>query len=375
MPQQPCISSDSHIVEPAHIYDGLFERFGEEAPRILADPAGKRGPYMVVGEKRMPIGRFGIAGHDANDADTDALIAKGYGAFRPGVLDPAERLKDQDIDGVRAEVIYPSLGMLTGAARNPALSLLLAQRYNDWLAEYTGHAPDRLIGAASIPLRDVADGVRELERAAGLGLRGAVIWCTAPRDLPYSDPAYEPFWAAAADARMPVTFHIFTGADGMQMLLPTEWDAVAHYALAHTAAAVTLAQLTTGGVLERHPALRVVQAEFDAGWLAHFLNRLDFAVHRTVGHPAQKLPLTPSEYFRRQCYATFEDDAIAVQLREQIGVERLMWGNDYPHHDSLWPESQQVLDTLFDGVADADRRRMTYENVAELYGLAVPAAG
>lgn len=372
MTAQPCISADSHIVEPAHIYDGLVARFGEQAPQILPDPAGKRGPYMVVGDKRMPIGRFGIAGHDANDPDTDKLISKGYGAFRAGVLDPAERLKDQDIDGVLAEVIYPSLCMLTGAAEDAALSLEIARRYNDWLAGYCSHAPQRLIGAASIPLRNVRDGVQELERAAQLGLRGAVIWCTAPGERPYSDPAYDPFWAAAAAAGMPVTFHIFTGADGMQMRLPADWDPVLHYALSHTAAEVTLATLLTSGVLERHPNLRVVAAEFDTGWVAHFLARLDFAVHRTVGHPAQKLPLTPAEYFRRQVYITFEDDEIGVQTRAFIGVERMMWGNDYPHHDSLWPESQPTLDRMFAGVSEADRRRMTLENVCALYGIPLP---
>lgn len=370
---QPCISADSHIVEPAHLYEGLEERFGERAPRILPDPEGKRGPYMVVGSKRMPIGRFGIAGHDANDPDINKLIAKGYGGFRPGVLDPAERLKDQDDDGVLAEVIYPSLGMLTGAVEDPALSLLLSQRYNDWLTEYCSHAPQRLIGTASIGLRDIDAGVRELQRAAKLGLRGVVIWCTAPAARPYSDPAYDPFWAAAAEAAMPVTFHIFTGADGMQMRLPADWDPVLHYTLAQTASAVTLATLITSGVLERHPGLRVVSAEFDTGWLAHFLERLDFAVHRTVGHPAQKLPLTPSEYFRRQCYGTFEDDQIGVNTRELIGVDRLMWGNDYPHHDSLWPESQNVLDRLFQDVPEPDRRRMTLENVARLYNVQVPS--
>ncbi len=369
---KPCISADSHIVEPAHIYDGLVAKYGEQAPQIVPDPQGKRGPYMVVGSKRMPIGRFGIAGHDANDPDTDKLIARGYGAFRPGVLDPAERLKDQAIDGVSAEVIYPSLCMLTGAAEDPALSLEVARRYNDWLAGYCGHAPDRLIGAASIPLRNVQDGVRELQRAAKLGLKGAVIWCTAPAERPYSDTAYDPFWAAAAEANMPVTFHIFTGADGMQMRLPADWDPVLHYALSHTAAEVTLATLLTSGVLERHPRLKIVAAEFDTGWAGHFLARLDFAVHRTVGHPAQKLPLTPSEYFRRQCYITFEDDAIGVQTREYIGVDRMMWGNDYPHHDSLWPESQAVLDRIFARVPVADRRRMTFDTVAALYGIKLP---
>ncbi len=373
MTRLPCISADSHIVEPAHIYDGLTERFGEGAPRILPDPEGKRGPFMVVGSKRMPIGRFGIAGHDANDPETDRLIARGYDGIRPGVLDPAERLKDQEIDGVLAEVIYPSLGMLTGAVTDPALSLLVSQRYNDWLAEYCGHAPNRLIGTASIPLRNIDDGVRELERARALGLRGAVIWCTAPGDLPYGDRAYDPFWAAAADAGMPVTFHIFTGADGMQMRLPDDWDPVLHYTLAHTASGVTLATLISGGVLERHPALKIVSAEFDTGWVAHFLERHDFAVHRTVGHPAQSLPLTPSEYFHRQCYVTFEDDEIGVSLRDRIGVQNMMWGSDYPHHDSLWPESQAVLSRMFDGVPEAERCRMILENVAQLYGVSIPA--
>jgi predicted TIM-barrel fold metal-dependent hydrolase len=373
MPRYRCFSADSHVVEPAHLYDGLVERFGDRAPHIAPDPRGKRGPYIVVGDKRMPIGRFGIAGHDANDPETDRVIARGYDGFRAGVMDPVERLNDQDLDGILGEVLYPTVGMLTGAVMDPTVALLLSQRYNDWLADYCSHAPERLIGIASVALRDVDDGVRELQRAARLGLRGVAIWCTAPEERPYSSLEYDRFWAAAADAHMPVTFHIFTGADGMRMRLPHDWDWVLHYALAHTASAVSLATVITSGVLERHPALSIISAEFDTGWLAHFIERLDFAVHRTVGHPAQALPLTPSEYFRRQCFATFEDDAIGVATRDWIGVDRLMWGNDYPHHDSLFPESQRVLARLMDGVPSDEQQRMLLENVCALYGISVPA--
>ena len=108
-----------------------------------------------------------------------------------------------------------------------------------------------------------------------------------------------------------------------------------------------------------------------AGWLAHWLERLDHAFYRSRAAAAPDLDLKPTEYWRRQFYATFEDDRVGVMTRDLIGVNTLMWGNDYPHHDSIWPRSQAVLDDIFAGVPDADRHALTVGNLAELYGISV----
>ena len=121
------------------------------------------------------------------------------------------------------------------------------------------------------------------------------------------------------------------------------------------------------------PELKFVCAEWNTGWLAHWLERLDHAFYRSRSAAASYLDLKPTEYWRRQFYATFEDDRVGVMTRDMIGVETLMFGNDYPHHDAIWPHSQEILDDIFTGASDADRYAMTVGNGASLYGISARA--
>ena len=153
------------------------------------------------------------------------------------------------------------------------------------------------------------------------------------------------------------------------MSLPKYWNEVSSYALALSAVAWTAETLITGGVFARHPNLQVVFAEWETGWIAHWLQRLDHAAYRAPRDCSPDMTEEPSWYFRRNCHVTFEDDEVGVRTRDLIGVDRMLWGNDYPHHDSIWPNSMPTLDRIMEGVSDADERRMTWENVIALYGI------
>jgi predicted TIM-barrel fold metal-dependent hydrolase len=135
---------------------------------------------------------------------------KGYEAARPGGWDPMERLKDQDADGVEAEVIYSSLGLPLFALDDPKLQCASFRAYNDWIAEFASHDRKRLYPMPLISLEDVSQGVKELKRCAKMGLRGAMIWADPPADKQYDDPVYDPFWEAAQELEMPLTLHIIT---------------------------------------------------------------------------------------------------------------------------------------------------------------------
>ena len=129
------------------------------------------------------------------------------------------------------------------------------------------------------------------------------------------------------------------------MSLPKDWDQVVSYTLAHAAAWNTVSNLVTSGVCERHPKLRFVMAEWETGWIGHVLQRWDHAYYRARAvDQTPELPMLPTEYFHRQFTVTFEDDAIGVQTRNEIGIENLVWGNDYPHHDAIWPNSRRILE-------------------------------
>jgi predicted TIM-barrel fold metal-dependent hydrolase len=374
---QGLYSADSHIVEPAELFAALERRYGERAPRIVHDPDW--GDFMVApgvtGREAfsarysgIPVGRLGVAGANLDDPETQQQIRMGYDGLRRGIVEPRERLRDQDADGVRLEVLYPSLFFRVFGLPDTEVVVEAFRRYNDWLASYMSEAPDRLIGLALIPMQDPSAASSELERALRLGFRGACIPSTAPGGRPYHDAVYDAVWACAEEAACPLSMHIFTGAhEGITGL--QDLDAITSYASAATVIQITVTDLICQGVAHRFPDLKFVCAEWNTGWLAHWLERLDHAFYRSRGAASPDLDLKPSEYWRRQFYATFEDDRVGVLSRDMIGINTLMWANDFPHHDSIWPNSRRILDDIFAGVPEEDRYAMTLSNVAELYRL------
>jgi len=367
-------SCDSHVVEGREAFAGLEERFGSKAPRIVRDLGDKRGDFLVVGNRPVPVGRLGIAGKRLDDPATDELIAQGYEGLNPGVLDPEKRLAEQDVDGICGEVMYPSLSMFTFAVEDPAIKEAAFQLHNDWVFDYCSPNPDRLIGIGCLPVPDVDACVREVQRAGTKGVRGFSIPSHAPTDQSYAHPMYDPLWAVLEDMNLPVTMHIFTGTSfdcGMPEHWGTPGGTVKGYTLSHTTVVNSVIDLIISGVVERFPRLKFVLAEFETGWVAHFKQRFDHAAYRTPWELADGLSLKPSEYFDRNFWVTFEDDVHGIKTRHDIGVDRLVWGNDYPHHDSIWPNSMQVLDDVLAGVPEDEKEKMVWSNVIDLYDIDV----
>ncbi len=278
--------------------------------------------------------------------------------------------------------MYPSLNMFTYALEDQALKQAIFERHNDWVVDYCAVAPERLIGIGCLPIPDVDAALAEMERAARRGVRGFMIPAHVSPERPYCHEDYDRFWAAAQDMELPLTYHIFVGTsfDGG---LPAHWGppatTIKGYTLAFTTAVNTMIDLICGGVLERFPRLKFVISEFETGWLAHVLTRLDHATYRTPRHAVvDYLTMKPSEYFRRNFCATFEDDPIGVVTRHDIGVGNLVWGNDYPHHDAIWPHSMPTLERIMDGVPADEVERMCFRTATELYRIdasKLPAAG
>jgi predicted TIM-barrel fold metal-dependent hydrolase len=365
------ISADSHVVEPADLWTSrLAPRWKDRTPRVEVRSDDQPGAYFLCED----VPPFGIGAFSAADVDPEKLPAHfrtGYEGVRPGGWDPVVRLRDQELDGVVAEVIYPSLALQLFRIRDGEFQTVTFQAYNDWLAEYCAGAPERLAGVAMVPLHDVATGIQELQRAQRLGLRGALIWSSAPDDRPYQDPVYEPFWAAAEEADLPLSLHLGTGAvplAGTGGLMPIS------YMLTHLAVQRSIAQMIFGGVFERHPRLRIVSVENDIGWIPHYLGRLDHAGRKYGAFAPTKLRTKPSETFRRHVAATFQEDPLGVELRDDIGVECLLWASDYPHSDSTWPHSRDVVARDFAGVPEDELRRMVFDNTARVYGFRAATA-
>ncbi len=384
------ISADSHVVEGPEVFTGLAERFGDEAPRVVSIDG--EGDHIVIparGGHGVNVGFMALASTrlDAEDgihrraarkpdagrldsAEHRALLEGGYRAMRRGLTDGAWRGEDQDIDGLAAEFLYPGYFTLFGLA-NTALLIALQKNYNDWLMDFCKAANGRLYGLAVLPVQDPAAAVAELERVIGLGYRGACIPCTSPHERPYFDRAYDPLWARAEEAGLPLSMHV-----GCMSYVPRELrpgkkrDAIAAYAGAQSVVQDTLVEFICRGVCARHPALKIVVAEFNGGWIAHWLDRLDQGWQREAGRASGVPAYQPvHDIWRRQFWATIEDDQAALMTRSVIGEDRLMWGSDYPHTDSTWPCSGEMLDEMFHGYPPELRARVTRDNVASLYGL------
>jgi predicted TIM-barrel fold metal-dependent hydrolase len=365
-----CISSDSHVVETPDIFDGLERRFGDLAPRIVFEE-GRGDILHVNGRSGLNIGRFGIAGHFANDPETQSMMKAGYAGLRKGIIDPAARLADQDIDGVNAEVLLPSVMFGIYPVDNAEIVSATFKNFNDWILNYTRQAPTRLFPTGCISLLDIDDAIEELHRIKRDGHVGANIPCVPPADKPYTDAAYyDPFWHAAQDLDVPLVMHVNCSAQPNHGL--PAWGPVMSYCLWPTGMAKVIGDLIWSGVCARFPRLKFVMTEFETGWIAQFLQRLDWSIHRV---PASVIPAEVTEpgsfYWHQNFTATFEDDRVGILTRHEIGVRNLMWGSDFPHHDSTFPRSQDVLDDIFDGVPDADRYAITAGNVRALYNLPI----
>jgi uncharacterized protein len=358
------ISADSHVTEPPGTYvDRIDHRFKDRAPRMVRDP--KRGDLFVIEglEKPVPMGLIAAAGKSAEEL---AMFDARFEDMHRGGWDPDARLADQDRDGVGAEVLYPTVGMML--CNHPDFDYKHAcfQAYNEWIAEYCGAHPERLLGIGQTAMRSVEDGIADLERIKALGLRG-VMMPGNPAVADYDDPMYGPFYEAAADLGLPLSFHILTSAGDQRRTRGPRLNA---FMAIIRGCQDIIGTFIFGGVFERHPRLKLVCVEADAGWVPHFMYRMDHAYDRhRYWLPAGALTRKPSEYFHDHVYTTFQDDWVAFKVSDLCNVRRLLWANDFPHSDSTWPNSQALLAAQASHLGAADRARILHDNVAELYGL------
>lgn len=257
---------------------------------------------------------------------------------------------------------------------DPEVLAVTAAAYNEWIAEFCAAEPARLKGLAILDAENVDTNIAQLERARALGLSGGIVAVAPLAGQEYESPRYEPFWEAAASLGMPLSLHIAKNRRAEEIAALDSEAAVAN--VDHDAR-TSLARMILAGVFERHPALRVNVVEFEAGWAPHFLERIDYtyAQRQRQSHWKRLADgMRPSDYFRRNVTVSFQEDPVAVLCRNLIGIENLTWGSDYPHTESTFPRSQQIPDEVLCGVSAEERRRLTRENCAALYGFEVPTS-
>lgn len=354
------ISADSHVVPlPTFWREYLPARFRDTAPRVESTDDGD---FTVFEGRRTPV--MAINSIAGKPREGHGFSYRRFAEQVAGGHDPAARVADQDRDGIVAEVLYGG-GPLATQDRELFLASHLA--YNDWLADFCAHAPDRLLGIAYVPFASAAGAAAEIRRARRRGLRGALLPASPPSGR-WWDAEWQPVFEALVETGTPAGLHVGFGFarrhrfDGgpafMTDVMMTKMEM-----------AEPLADLVFGGVLARHPELRVVSVEAYVGWLPFVAEYVDHAyrVHRWWNDLG--LAEEPSFYLRRQVYATFIEDAVGLRERHAFGVDNLMWSSDYPHGESTFPDSRAFVARAFADVPADEMRKIVFENARRLYGL------
>src|SRR5262245_46272837 len=204
MAVQRVISADSHMTEPGDLWvERLDRKYRDQAPRVIKNEKSSGAPYQFVGPGIHPLTVAGVFAAGRSGNDLREHMKHGYESARPSGWDPVERLKDQDLDGVVAEVLYSSLGIVLFNMPNTDLQLACLRAYNDWLADFCLHDPKRLIGIGLYSLSALPD-VSEIERCLKRGLKGILILASADNEMPYSDERFDPLWRVCSEAGMPI---------------------------------------------------------------------------------------------------------------------------------------------------------------------------
>lgn len=369
-----CISADSHIVEPANCYsDYIIAKYKDSAPTIKRDAAGND-VYIIPGmTSTIPLGLVAAAGLSPEElaerrqgCTFDQLHKSGY--------DAKFRVADQDRDGVAAEIIYPSVGMALCNHPDFAYKTACFHAYNEWLANYVSNAPEgRLFGLGQTACESVEQTIKDLEDCKKKGFVG-IMMPGNPKEADYEHPMYDPLWERAVELGLPLSFHILTSKNSsVDEVLTARGSKVNGFMNIIRGVQDVLGVFVLGGVFDRHPKLKFIAAEADAGWLPHYSYRMDHAYKRhglwLTG--SQSLKKLPSEYISDNVWLTFQDDWSAFNVTHLMNPRKLVWANDFPHSDATWPWSQEMLEKHTSHLTAQEKRWIMRENIIDCYNLPV----
>jgi predicted TIM-barrel fold metal-dependent hydrolase len=388
------ISADCHLdlcwLPPDLFTSRASAALRDRMPYVTDGPKGpmwvtKKGATFGLANGMGSAGREYVAGqiHRSDRMASTGLYEDGKRGIRR-LSEPELRLKDQDRDGVQAEVIYGILGSSTRVG-DPEAAVEMIRIYNDWLADFCETHPDRFAGLACIPSSPIDAGISEVTRVVKRGAVRGLDVANSP-DMPMLyDPYWNPLWDAIDDSGLPLHFHTVGGRmpDAIRKTLwGSAWgekvEGQIDFRVARAGFAVhisgfqmymstILMSMIYGGVLERHPRMRVVIGEGGIGWIPYVLDHMDLEWEDQFHDLG--LSMKPSEYWRRQCKATYQSDRIGIKLLDELGEDNVMWGSDFPHPDGVWPDSSEVIARELGHLPAATRRKVTCSNAGKLYGL------
>lgn len=340
------ISSDDHVLEIPHLWeDRLKGADKDRAPKFWRDETGF---HLMVDDQSYDVP--GLSG-DFTDG-------------REGLWDIQGRLADMDAEGIEASIVYhqrtPSLIRMA----DKELFARCIDVFNEWMAEWRLAAPTRLYPVAYLPTFFKPEATHDyLQKLKALGFKAMEI-PTNPKGVRYNSSQMDPMWKAIAESGIPLSFHIgaylnFSGRGSLGANLNANLMPFTGL----------FGQLVFSGTFDRYPDLKIVFTEGGASWAAATIANADKIARDYATALRPKLAHEPSWYWRNNCYTTFMEDQVALELVDRIGADKMMWSVDYPHVESVFSESERVLKDVFDAVGTEKAQRIVGGNAAEVWGI------
>lgn len=375
------IDADAHVLEPRDTWLSYIEpAYRDRAIRIQHDDRGDE--VLLVDGRPIESLRNSLAALGGIELDPAVAIDPrsrlSYEDGCPlGGYDPAARIKVMDAEQIDVALLYPTIGICwEGAVTDPALANAYTRAYNRYIVDFCAHDPIRLVPVAHISLLDPDFAVAEARRAREAGCRAIYLSpdLEARGGRQLMDPAFDPFWATAAELEMPVGFHVVVrDRPFFRPWMPGRTNGSSLFFFAFLAIDVMAAftQMLAGGVFEKHPGLRCTVLESGATWIAAWLDRMDhkYEVMRNLTPTSMK----PSEYFYRQCLVSADpDETVIAPIVEAVGADYFVWASDYPHIDASFGVVGEIRSRIT-SLSTEDQAKVLGLNAQRFYQLPAPA--
>ena len=352
----PLVSADAHVAEPRDLWRAnLPQDLHQQAMAgITAQDDG--GWELLLDSEFVP---------GATDEED-----------RVRVNDPIQRMQVMREEGIAAECVFPTVGLYVWMLTDPVGGRISCRIYNEWILDQLARVSPRFACAGLVPTWDVGDAIAEVHWIAEHGLAAPMLPVVS--NPTWNHPQWEPLWSAIEEVGLPVVMHQGTGHDMLHYRGPGA--AVSNLLATQSMAPRAAALLATSGVLERHPRLHVAFVEFNSGWMAWTAQTLDFYQESFSAYGTEERPWIrptlaepPSFYISRQLHSTFQDDPVGVRNWDLTGPGTVLWGNDFPHGDGVWPDSIATINEQFAGLSPVARRAICFENACRVYGFSSAA--
>jgi len=394
------IDADGHVLEhPTAMLQYAPAKYRDQIFHLETRPDGSE--VVHYAGHTASANYLAVAGTGGMSKEERLRAAAGklrYSEIKPGAFDPKARLEEVSIDDIQQSVVYPTLMLGLPGFPDAEFAAVQARAYNQWVADYCRFAPTRLFGVAVVPQQDIERSLAVTREAKALGLVGIFLRPNPNVDGKYfSDAMYEPLWALCEELDMAVGFHPYLAADmpgacrNLHLWNYRAPGGSVDFVEAMSQSPVTrlhniffsqglsnvydmmttIAMLIGGGVLERHPRLRCIFLEANGGWIASFLERLDHH-YEIFGWDVPALTMKPSDYFKRQCWISFDPDESLLKTTAEhplVGADRIIWASDYPHPDAKIPGVVNELRAAMAGLSADKQARIFGLNAVELYHL------